>query len=1657
MRITNCGRGVHKREVVGVEKLQSLPSQWYAYTNLDLAVSPGKSREIDVIVIVDDRIFLIDLKDWGGRIESKDGRWLHNGRDCGSSPVRKIQQNVRDIATLLGSHARKHAKGQRATVPWIHGLVVVTAAADLSGIAATEAGSVMPIDDFVKAVATPLARVKAFGPVHRSFVDHPLTSADWKHKLSSFFNVQTGVFRPGKRSYGGFTAISDTAVFEHPTKIYAEYDATDEQAAQAFGTLRVWDFTKAEARFQNEEGRAEIAGRERDIVAYLRDRSEECEIAILQPKAEDPDRGVGYWEVYDRRIRMKRLFDFVATGMDELSRDSKIELARQIISKVNALHLVDAAHLDMGEHSVWLELPSTVRLSHLMAASYPQIDSLGETRYQFLSSARVPEDVLGGGADAKRKDVFLLGVVLHHLLFDRPPESEIESMPPEWSPEVDDTGDFSDLHPWFEKSLALDPSERFANAGVALDAFNEMAAAKPSAREVIEGLEQFQTSIRSQLQLFRTLSPTETLRDDAQASIWRSEKDGRPVFVKMWKRNSWGDQVREGPRILDFLTRVRDLQRSPPPDCPAIRDVMWLGDAIVVVQDWIEAPNLADVVLAEPDFWNQSENVLRFLRALTQRLTALHDLGIAHGDLKPQNILVTDDGERRPIFIDAIDFSATDDGEIQSRAYAPPEGGRYERDRYALTRIAEELLRICDLDPHIAVDLERAIRECRTNTPANGTLLPFLDALERALTPAETEESRSIRLSILQAETGPVLADEGLFYLRRAPNRENLFIRGACEEIEIMFNIRGEAFRGRRRTIDQKYISMTSKYDFLTVALEIDVIASDVNNFQEFEDLFASPDFIDGWNRSAGSQGQDTEDEEEGSTRGTFGEGVDDALIEAISDEPLVVDFLDVPSLWRRLIDAESELTTEGVATNESSYRREIRRHVVPFQLDCGSFEFRRDDRVLVERLDRKGNWRRIGHLDIARSRPDFVVVDGTRLTTPSSGQIVDEDQRLRFTSHFEETSLQRRGNAISRILSRQSRIPDLIDVFDPKSGKVPVQNETGVDTSTLKDAYGLNDAQAISLRALLHLRPVGLVQGPPGTGKTVFVAALVHYALTNGYAQNVLLASQSHQAVNNAAETILKLFAKTEERPSILRVGHESMVSDRLLPFHTGRVEQLYKDRFRASMNDRLRTGGRALGISDALIDDIAFVEMAIRPVAERIAELEEGSKPDTQRITGLQNTIHGQLSALDLQDVALDDVAGEDIVDMVIEMTRERQARVDRASPDKVSRLCAIAGLARDFVGSVSTAQRTFETFLAGTRQIVTGTCVGLGRSSLGLTTTPFDLVIVDEAARCTASELSVPIQAGLWVVLVGDHAQLEPQHKAELVPLVAAEVKTTQREVLRSDFERIFQTPYGATAGHRLTKQYRMLPPIGRLVSASFYDDTLEHERKEFEIDPAALPSGLDKALLWVETNSLGAQGFQQSDHGSTSLNNPSEADLILTLLRQWDDCDPFSQWLETQTAHSQPIGIICTYRAQRDLLRKKLQTTNLSMQLKSSIKIDTVDSYQGKENPIVVLSLVRNNDDGPQENGVATIREGFLSRPNRINVSMSRAMDRLVIVGAKRRWRAGGPMARIAENFDREVAQDEAQIIEGVFLLHPSSPSDTTDSQTRTSSATKKHLR
>ena len=163
-QITNCGRGVDQREIKGVDLLRkALPSQWYAFTNLDIALRPGRVRETDLIIVSDRRIFLIDIKDWYGRITSKDGRWLLDGVDKDSSAVAKVNGIARDIFIKLADAQRRWPEGRIMPVPKVEGLVVLTNKADRSGIADLERPKVFTADEFIKAITDGKKERETFG------------------------------------------------------------------------------------------------------------------------------------------------------------------------------------------------------------------------------------------------------------------------------------------------------------------------------------------------------------------------------------------------------------------------------------------------------------------------------------------------------------------------------------------------------------------------------------------------------------------------------------------------------------------------------------------------------------------------------------------------------------------------------------------------------------------------------------------------------------------------------------------------------------------------------------------------------------------------------------------------------------------------------------------------------------------------------------------------------------------------------------------------------------------------------------------------------------------------------------------------------------------------------------------------------------------------------------------------------------------------------------------------------------------------------------------------------------------------------------------------------------------------------------------------------
>ncbi|MCK4164142.1 hypothetical protein HFK89_17120 [Ralstonia pseudosolanacearum] len=337
----------------------------------------------------------------------------------------------------------------------------------------------------------------------------------------------------------------------------------------------------------------------------------------------------------------------------------------------------------------------------------------------------------------------------------------------------------------------------------------------------------------------------------------------------------------------------------------------------------------------------------------------------------------------------------------------------------------------------------------------------------------------------------------------------------------------------------------------------------------------------------------------------------------------------------------------------------------------------------------------------------------------------------------------------------------------------------------------------------------------------------------------------------------------------------------------------------------------------------------------------------------------------------------------------------------------------LTNDWLASLGSPGRNFEEFLAKTRSVVSATCVGVGQTRIKIETQVFDWVIVDEAARCTPGELAVPIQMAKRVLLVGDHLQLLPMMDDQMLSdLKEVEPDVSFEELARSDFERAFTSTYGQSVGVRLTEQYRMDSAICDLVSECFYEESgirlVTSAARKSALQPTdfGVP-WLSKPLVWVDASNE-HMNSEYRPEGETTIHNRGEVDAVIAVLEQLA-ADSALVTALAKLDDETPIGVICMYAGQKRQIELAWSRRPFDPKFKRLVRIDTVDSYQGKENAIVILSLVRSNPKG---------LPGHVGISNRCNVAVSRAQERLIVVGDAEMWgrRVGpkSPMRRVFEH-------------------------------------------
>ena len=303
-----------------------------------------------------------------------------------------------------------------------------------------------------------------------------------------------------------------------------------------------------------------------------------------------------------------------------------------------------------------------------------------------------------------------------------------------------------------------------------------------------------------------------------------------------------------------------------------------------------------------------------------------------------------------------------------------------------------------------------------------------------------------------------------------------------------------------------------------------------------------------------------------------------------------------------------------------------------------------------------------------------------------------------------------------------------------------------------------------------------------------------------------------------------------------------------------------------------------------------------------------------------------------------------------------------------------------------------------LFGEARVIACTLVGSAHHLLeGM---KFGTLFIDEAAQALEAACWIPMKRASRVILAGDHCQLPPTVKS-IAALRAGLGKTLMERIAENKPEVVTL----------LKIQYRMNDEIMRFSSDWFYGgkvesapqikyrSVLDYDHPITWIDPSNEENqitieGEDAPEDSASTSSSVSAANQNSDLNfkeqfvgeSFGRINKAEAELTLLTLAEYFTKIGKQRVLEERI----DVGIISPYRAQVQYLKKLIKKYEFFKPYRRLISVNTVDGFQGQERDVILISLVRSNDEG---------QIGFLKDLRRMNVAMTRARMKLIILGNK----------------------------------------------------------
>ena len=648
------------------------------------------------------------------------------------------------------------------------------------------------------------------------------------------------------------------------------------------------------------------------------------------------------------------------------------------------------------------------------------------------------------------------------------------------------------------------------------------------------------------------------------------------------------------------------------------------------------------------------------------------------------------------------------------------------------------------------------------------------------------------------------------------------------------------------------------------------------------------------------------------------------------------------------------------------------------------------------------------------------------RRSIPDSGT-------LEFTmSAGDMNSFNQISKAIEAVKSRTTSRPEIGELI-----AYPDRNSGSEATLISSWKTDLDDSKKEAVSKAAAAKDFCVVQGPPGTGKTQFIAELVWQELQKNPDAKILLASQTHVALDNAIERIEKIGISR-----IVRIGDPSnpSIAANSIKFLAARKQEkwafeLQKRAEGFAIEEAKRTGLEGKQVQ-ALIEISAAKKalLQLHECQQRIeAETNLGEEDNVAQfnlgvLMDESKTLTDEYLARMLRASA--HLAGQLTVstssfdDSYLELLRET-ILVGVNATEELDRILETIDLHAQWLLRAAVSKDIAPVFMLS-QQIVAGTCLGFA-SERSLEHMSFDLCILDEASKATSLESLVPLtKASRWV-LVGDTNQLQakyfnlPSKESELQEL------SLSHEVVTENLFANLSTGLPQNLATSLTVQYRMHPSIGKMISRLFYEGALSNGTQTGR-HPIIDKYMLNIATRWLSTSDGTNQ--ERREGGSTGKGSRYNETEVRAIAKQLKDLDI---WIERATEIGllrdsemklSELGIpvvlvLSPYSAQLSRIYQAL----LGWKPRNfELKINTVDAVQGQEADLVFFSPVLSSNDKSDL--------GFLGNRDfqRVNVALSRARHGLKIVGDSNFWSAtdsplGRCLAYIEKAEDCELSQIE----------------------------------